>query len=466
MATQVQFRRGTSTQHNSFTGAAGEVTVNTTNNSLHVHDNTTAGGFEVAKANLSNITGAVNISVTGIATVNSISIGSTQVISNTRQLQNIASLDATTTATIEAAIVNAPNTFTDLKVTGISTLGQTNTTGLSNAGVSTLGNATASTAVVTGFSTFSGGASVTSGGLNVTGIVTATSFSGDGANLTNTGATLSAGSGAQRVVLTSLTSGVMTTAATDAELSYNSTTDTLSATNLVVSGNISVGGTVTSMDVTNVDSVGIITAQVGLQVLANGINITGVSTLSGGVNASQGIDAAGLRVSGITTLGQTNITGFSNSGVSTLGNATATTLVVTGFSTLGGVSASAINVSGIITATTATLSTIGLSAADITSSSTTTTTTTATSIASVSATVYRSAVFQVQAVQGTNYNMTTINVLHDGTETYMTEYGTINQPVGIATFSTDIDAGSLRLLAHPTSISSTTFKVLTKALDI
>jgi len=467
MATQVQFRRGTTTQHNSFTGAAGEVTVNTTNNSLHVHDNTTAGGFEVAKANLSNITGAVNIAVTGIATANSISIGSTQVISNTRQLQNIASLDATTTATIEAAIVNAPNTFTDLKVTGISTLGQTNTTGLSNAGVSTLGNATASTAVVTGFSTFSGGASVTSGGLNVTGIVTATSFSGDGANLTNTGATLSAGSGAQRVVLTSLTSGVMTTAATDAELSYNSTTDTLSATNLVVSGNISVGGTVTSMDVTNVDSVGIITAQVGLQVLANGINITGVSTLSGGVNASQGIDAAGLRVSGITTLGQTNITGFSNSGVSTLGNATATTLVVSGFSTFSGsVNADAINVSGIITATTATLSTIGLSAADITSSSTTTTTTTATSIASVSATVYRSAVFQVQAVQGTNYNMTTINVLHDDTETYMTEYGTINQPVGIATFSTDIDAGSLRLLAHPTSISSTTFRVITKALDL
>ena len=48
-------------------------------------------------------------------------IGATQVISSGRELQNIASLDATTTATIEAAIANAPNTFTELKVTGVST---------------------------------------------------------------------------------------------------------------------------------------------------------------------------------------------------------------------------------------------------------------------------------------------------------------------------------------------------------
>ena len=125
-----------------------------------------------------------------------------------------------------------------------------------------------------------------------------------------------------------------------------------------------------------------------------------------------------------------------------------------------------VKVSGVVTAATASVSTISLSAVDITSTSTTTTTTVATSVASVSATVCRSAVFQVQAVQGTNYNMTTINVLHDGSETYMTEYGTINQPIGIATFSTDINAGSLRLLAHPASNNSTTFKILTKALDI
>ena len=48
----------------------------------------------------------------------------------------------------------------------------------------------------------------------------------------------------------------------------------------------------------------------------------------------------------------------------------------------------------------------------------------------------------------------------------MTEFGTINQPTGIATFSTDINSGSLRLLGYPTSSNSTTFKVLFSALEI
>jgi hypothetical protein len=63
-------------------------------------------------------------------------------------------------------------------------------------------------------------------------------YYGDGGNLTNTGATLSAASGAQRVVLTSLTSGVMTTAATEAALSYNATSNTLSAGTFSGSGSL------------------------------------------------------------------------------------------------------------------------------------------------------------------------------------------------------------------------------------
>ena len=63
-----------------------------------------------------------NITVTGVTTSNSYNVGGTQVISAARELQNIASLDATTTATIEAAIANAPNTFQDIEVTGIATV--------------------------------------------------------------------------------------------------------------------------------------------------------------------------------------------------------------------------------------------------------------------------------------------------------------------------------------------------------
>jgi len=54
MATEVQRRRGTASEHNTFTGAAGEVTVNTTNDSLHVHDGATAGGFEAMRADADN----------------------------------------------------------------------------------------------------------------------------------------------------------------------------------------------------------------------------------------------------------------------------------------------------------------------------------------------------------------------------------------------------------------------------
>ena len=66
----------------------------------------------------------------GIATArkvfsDSLEVGGSQVISSARQLQNIASLDSTTTATIESAIANAPNTFTDIEVTGIATFKST-----------------------------------------------------------------------------------------------------------------------------------------------------------------------------------------------------------------------------------------------------------------------------------------------------------------------------------------------------
>lgn len=55
MAARVRLRRGTSLQHQAFTGAEAEVTVDTTNWSLRVHDGSTAGGFELLKTSLSNI---------------------------------------------------------------------------------------------------------------------------------------------------------------------------------------------------------------------------------------------------------------------------------------------------------------------------------------------------------------------------------------------------------------------------
>ena len=49
MAIQIQLRQGTTTEHNTFTGAVGEVTVDTTKDTLVVHDGVTAGGTVLAK---------------------------------------------------------------------------------------------------------------------------------------------------------------------------------------------------------------------------------------------------------------------------------------------------------------------------------------------------------------------------------------------------------------------------------
>ena len=45
MPTQLQFRRGTTSQNNSFTGAVGEISVDTTLDTIRIHDGSTAGGF-------------------------------------------------------------------------------------------------------------------------------------------------------------------------------------------------------------------------------------------------------------------------------------------------------------------------------------------------------------------------------------------------------------------------------------
>ena len=59
MATTLQLRRGTTTQHNSFTGAVGEVTVDTTKDVVVVHDGSTAGGIPMAKTSGAVFTGTV-----------------------------------------------------------------------------------------------------------------------------------------------------------------------------------------------------------------------------------------------------------------------------------------------------------------------------------------------------------------------------------------------------------------------
>ena len=58
MAKLLKLRRGTTTQHGSFTGAEGEVTIDTTKDTAVVHDGSTQGGTPLAKEDMSNVSSA------------------------------------------------------------------------------------------------------------------------------------------------------------------------------------------------------------------------------------------------------------------------------------------------------------------------------------------------------------------------------------------------------------------------
>ena len=87
---QVKLRRGTDTEHNSFTGVEGEVTVDTTNDTLRVHDGSTAGGVRLAK--LSEVSGGSG-TVTSVGSGTGLT-GGPITASGTLSLASIANLSA------------------------------------------------------------------------------------------------------------------------------------------------------------------------------------------------------------------------------------------------------------------------------------------------------------------------------------------------------------------------------------
>ena len=97
-----------------------------------------------------------------------------------------------------------------------------------------------------------------------------------------------------------ITSGI----ATAAQFSGN-----ITGTAATFTGNVTIGGTLTYDDVTNVDSIGLITARNGLQVIG------GITTISGQANLSN------TTITGVTTIsGQANLSNTTITGVTTISN--------------------------------------------------------------------------------------------------------------------------------------------------
>jgi hypothetical protein len=72
---------------------------------------------------------------------------------------------------------------------------------------------------------------------------------------------------------------------------------------------------------------------------------------------------------------------------------------------------------------------------------------------------YRSSKYIVQITQGTNYQVSEILVIHNGTTTTMTEYGMMNTNGSLGTFATDINTGNVRLLVTMGSATSATINI-------
>ena len=136
------------------------------------------------------------------------------------------------------------------------------------------------------------------GNLNIVGILSATTLTGAGDNITgiSTGVSINAAGGAlQRVMLGNQTAGVANTMANTGDLYYNNTTSTLYAPN------VNVSGTMTQEDVQNVDSTGIVTGGLGLRATKGGVEVTaGVSTFGANLVLVGGVNQ--LNVSGVSTL--------------------------------------------------------------------------------------------------------------------------------------------------------------------
>ena len=111
MPDQLQLRGGTTTEHNSFTGAVREVTVDTTKKTLVVHDGSQAGGTPLMKESGGNAASTVQIGVGG---ANKLTINSDGHIDIASNLDCAAGIDVTGNITASGQLQISANVPTIL----------------------------------------------------------------------------------------------------------------------------------------------------------------------------------------------------------------------------------------------------------------------------------------------------------------------------------------------------------------
>jgi hypothetical protein len=323
MATQIQYRRGTNAQNSAFTGALAEITVDTTNGTLRVHDGITAGGSNIAT--VAYVTGQIS------------ALSSNSISSGTSNVRVFANGNVTTSAAGTANVLVVTSTGAlitgDLSVTGNATLSG-----------NILGDRIQNGTTTIDIQTPNGNANVTVGGTSnvavfattgvfVTGINSVTgNITGGNISATNhTGTTVSV---TGTVTGASVVGGVMT--GSSVSVTGNITGGNLSGTNIV--------GTLTTAAQTNITSVGTLSA----------LSVTG--NVQGGNLRTAGLISASGSITGASVVG----------GVMT-GSSVSVTGAVTGASVVGGVmTGSSVSVTGAITGAALTGTSLTVSTGNIT----------------------------------------------------------------------------------------------------
>jgi hypothetical protein len=411
MAIQVQYRRGTTSENNAFTGALAEITVDTTTNTLRVHDGVTAGGFPVAGTTttqtLTNktlsaptFTGALtgnlvpsadNTYTLGNATSswsalyvagNTIYLGNLQLKESSANTFAVFTSDGTTEANLVvgnidvSALTQGTSTIGLADLNGnayITVAGTANVLVVSNTGANVTGTLTASgnanvgnlgtAGVVTATGNITGGnlrtASVVIGNGPISGITTI-SASGN-ANVGNIGAAAAIFTGTASVT-GNITGGNITTAGQVTATGNITGGNITTAGQVTATGNVSGGNLNVTGNIVDTGPMSLVTGASGniniapnstnvLVITTTGANVTGTLNASGNANVGN-LGATNANVTAITATGNANVGNLGTSGLITAtGNITGGNII-----TAGNISAGNLKVTGIEAVTTLTVS--------------------------------------------------------------------------------------------------------------
>jgi len=302
MPTQVQFRRGNTSQHSTFTGANGEITIDTDKKTVVVHDGSTAGGFPLSK-DTSNVTITNHLTLSGTvnshlipAQSNSFSLGnSTSTWANLYLSGNTIFLGNQTISANVSGINFTGGIFVDgTQVANTTNLNLGDNVRLTSTSLS-IGNSSVNTFINS--TSISTDGTITAGNTTINGTANISDVLSVGANVVANTSTIKIGNGTSNTIITknSIDVGNTTSNAvvnsTAILLSNSSSNVTINPAAISIGGNVSI----------NTTTIGIGNSTVNTQITALGVDTDGTlasgnTTITGFANVT-----STLQVNGVAT---------------------------------------------------------------------------------------------------------------------------------------------------------------------